>query len=133
MIQKTQFGLLSFCVAILCSQSFLLAENWEVGLSRLEITPTEPLRLSGYGNRSKPFEGIDTPLNVRCMAMRSGEPGGNQQGDIHILLSVDTIGFPAVLTNEILQLVQKKHTISREHFVICSTHTHTAPPYSPGD
>ncbi len=57
-----------------------MSANWEVGLSRVDITPTMPLRLSGYGNRTKPSEGVDTPLNVRCMAMRTAGREGSEAG-----------------------------------------------------
>jgi len=127
MIQELRNGLLGACLLIFTSSSVSMAANWEVGLSRVDITPTMPLRLSGYGSRTKPSEGVDTPLNVRCMAMRTAGQEGSEAGKIHLLLSVDTIGFPGVLTSEILKLVQKKHPVSRERFVICGTHTHTAP------
>ncbi len=127
MIHQLRNGLFAACLLLVVCPTMSRAANWDVGMSRVDITPKKPLRLSGYGSRTKPSTGIDTPLNVRCMAMRTAGQNGSKAGKIHLLLSVDTIGFPGVLTSEILKLVQKKHPISRERFVICSTHTHTSP------
>lgn len=98
------------------------AEDLQFGFSRVEITPDVPLRLSGYGNRETSFEGVDEALFVRAMAISSSE--GQEP---HVLISVDTIGFPGVLTKEIHDRVQKLHGIPRSRFVICCTHSHTAP------
>lgn len=101
--------------------------DYQFGFSKVDITPTVPVRLSGYGSRNTPFEGIDEKLYVRAMAI---QPVETKQ--IHVLVSVDTIGFPGVLTKEIHEEVQQRHKISRSRFVICSTHSHTAPHILPG-
>ncbi len=98
----------------------------EMGLARRDITPDAPLRLSGYGNRAVPSQGVDTPLHVRALAFR--ETGG----PVHLLLSVDTIGFSAALTQEVLQAVEARHGVSRARLAICCTHSHTAPHLSRG-
>jgi putative membrane-bound dehydrogenase-like protein len=101
--------------------------DYQFGFSRVDITPTVPVRLSGYGNRNQPFEGIDKQLYVRAMAI---QPMETKQ--LHVLVSVDTIGFPGVLTKEIHEEVKRRHNIPRSRFVICCTHSHTAPHILPG-
>lgn len=103
-----------------------LSAGLELGLARRDITPDAPLRLSGYGNRAVPSQGVDTPLHVRALALR--ETGG----PVHLLLSVDTIGFSAALTQEVLQAVEARHGVSRSRLAICCTHSHTAPHLSRG-
>lgn len=96
-------------------------EPWQVGFAKLDITPTEPVRLSGYGNRVAPHEGVADPLHVRAMAVRAaGE-------DLQVLVSVDTIGFPATLSDAIHRAVADRHGLARADLVICATHSHTAP------
>ena len=63
---------------------------WRVGTAKIDVTPTEPVRMAGYGSRDHPSEGVDTPLYVRCVALKSSE--GDQP--VSLLLSVDTIGLP---------------------------------------
>ncbi len=94
---------------------------FQFGFSKLDITPSQPLRLSGYGNRTKPSEGIDEKLHVRAMAVRTPD------GQTSVLTSVDTIGFPGVLTTSIARQVEEQFGVPRRRFVLCSTHSHTAP------
>ncbi len=98
------------------------SNSFQFGFSKVDITPLEPIRLSGYGSRSTPLEGVDEKLFVRAMAMRAGD-----QGPIHVLLSVETIGFPGILTEQIFEQLRQKHAITRKRFVACFTHDHTAP------
>ncbi len=97
-------------------------DQFAIGFARVDITPAEPLRLSGYGNRSETAEGIDEPLHARVMALQYGD-----EGPRHVLVSVDTIGFPGSLTKAIHERIESAHGIPRAHFVICGTHSHTTP------
>lgn len=94
---------------------------FEFGFSKVDVTPTQSVRLSGYANRDRGFEGIDEPLSVRVMALRQGD------GPVRVLAAVDTIGFPGVLTREIHEALEAQHRIARADFVLACTHSHTAP------
>jgi len=101
------------------------AAAWAAGLSKIEITPPEPVRLSGYGNRNAPHVGVDTPLFVRCLAIRNDD--AQQPAAIHVLLSIDLIGMPAKITKEVTDHVSQKYGIPRQQIVLSFTHTHTGP------
>jgi putative membrane-bound dehydrogenase-like protein len=112
---------------------------WRVGVAKVDITPDQPLRLSGYGSRSEPSEAVDTPLAARCLAVSSNvtaegaKPGGDgatdqpRQAEIHLLVSIDTIGLPASLSGQICQQIEARHQIPRSRVMLCSTHSHCAP------
>ncbi len=95
--------------------------TFSFGFARMEITPETPLRLSGYGNRAVVYAGVDEPLFVRAIAIKT--PGQK----ICSLVSLDSIGFDAGFTDRITQQVKQKYGLSRDQLVICSTHSHTAP------
>ncbi|MEZ6145359.1 MAG: neutral/alkaline non-lysosomal ceramidase N-terminal domain-containing protein [Planctomycetaceae bacterium] len=116
------FLLLNLAVAVGCPCPVNAETPYRIGFGKSDITPTLPLRLSGYGNRTEPSEGIDEPLSVRAMALRSGD-----EGPLHVIVSVDTIGVPGTLTKEIHQRIAQQHEIPRAQFVLCCTHSHTAP------
>ncbi len=99
----------------------------QFGFGKADITPTKPLRLSGYGNRVKPSEGVDERLFVRAMALREGA-----DGPLHVIVSVDTIGVPGTLTKAVHQRIARQHDIPRARFVLCCTHSHTAPHIAAG-
>ncbi len=97
------------------------AGSWRAGFSRLDITPTQPVRMTGYGNRDRPSEGVDTPLYARCMALQyASEP-------VHLLFTVDNIGLSGEQTRLIAKALESSHGISRERVVFSSTHTHCGP------
>jgi len=114
------------CAFVILFSRASQAVEFQAGVARVDITPREPLRLSGYANRSKPYEAVDTPLHARALVLREG------QGLLRVLVSVDTIGFPGDLTVEIGKLLNEKHGIARDDLVISGTHSHTAPQLSRG-
>ncbi len=119
--------LLGTFILLMASATFSSASEVSLfGFAKVEITPEEPLRLSGYGNRTVPFEGIDEPLWARAMAFTWRSAPGGESGT-YVLVSVDTIGLPGSLVAELAQRVEQQHGIPRERFVVCFTHAHTAP------
>ena len=101
--------------------SICKADEFEFGFAKANITPSQPVRLSGYAVRKTPFEGIDEQIFVRAMAMRS-----NDSPDLNVIVSIETIGLPAQVTNQIFTRVRKLG-ITRDRLAVCMTHCHTAP------
>lgn len=134
-----RYGSLAACAAILFAMPFRqFAEAagpgepvWLAGLAKVDITPKEPVRLSGYGNRNLPSAGVDSPLSVRCLAFRKvsdAVPPGRAVGEsVQVLLSVDTIGLSGALTREMSQRLLENYGVRRERLVLASTHTHCGP------
>lgn len=113
------------CVVLLPVAS-VSAADFQAGVARVEVTPTEPIRLSGYAVRSKAYEDIDTPLYARALVLREGD------GPLRALVAVDSIGLPGDLTVEIAKMLKEKHGLQRDDLVISGTHSHTAPQLSRG-
>ena len=44
---------------------------FQVGFSRIDITPSYPVRLNGYGNRREESTGFDARIHARAMAIQS--------------------------------------------------------------
>jgi len=98
------------------------AENaFSFGFAKTEITPEVPLRLSGYGNRSAVFEGIDEPLFIRALAIKTPDQ------KICTLVSLDSIGFADSFIDRIAKQLKKQYGMHRDQLVVCSTHSHTSP------
>ena len=84
----------------------------KVGVGKVDITPTEPMRLYGYASRTAPFVGIYDPLFCRSVVFDDGAtkaviisldsgtiPLGNWPQTIRKLLPVNMLGQRAVHTN----------------------------------
>ncbi len=119
-----RFGLLLivFFTTVASSSTLAGETTWLAGFSRVDVTPTEPVRMAGYGSRDHPSEGIDTPLYVRCFAIQNQTNNHPQ-----LIISVDTIGLPGSMTRELAEKIKNDQGIERENIVFCSTHTHCGP------
>ncbi|WP_182868616.1 neutral/alkaline non-lysosomal ceramidase N-terminal domain-containing protein [Rhodopirellula sp. JC639] len=101
------------------------AATWRAGFAKQDVTPTEPVRMSGYGNRDHASEGIDTPLFVRAVCLQASTE--DAQDAPLVLLSIDNIGLSGAHTRRLASEIESKHAIPRERVVFCSTHTHSGP------
>ena len=45
-----------------------------VGVAKVDVTPTHPVLLAGYGGRTSEHEGVDTLLWARAMAIGETKP-----------------------------------------------------------
>lgn len=97
------------------------AADYQVGIARCDITPTEPIWMAGYGARNKPSEGIDQRLFAKAFAVR------DESGAISLLVTVDLIGFPAEFADGIAGRIDAKIKLPRERFLLNASHTHTGP------
>ncbi len=93
------------------------AETIQAGVAAVEITPTEPIRLSGYRLRREPATEIAGKLWVKALAI-----GDDEQGPA-VILTADLVGVPLALTNR----VAERLGLGRECLVVCASHTHSAP------
>src|SRR5258706_2460777 len=105
----------------LCRASAAEKEFFQVGVARIDITPTYPIRLSGYAVRKKESEGALQHLWAKALAI-----GSNKEHPA-ILITVDNTGVPAAVRNEVARRLQKRKGIDADHVALCSSHSHTAP------
>ncbi|MEO6183568.1 MAG: neutral/alkaline non-lysosomal ceramidase N-terminal domain-containing protein, partial [Verrucomicrobiota bacterium] len=112
-----------FCVLLLLlqSQPAQTAEAvYQVGVSKIDVTPDYPIRLNGYLARNGESEGIIQPIYAKALAI-----GSDKEGPA-VLLSLDNCILPEYLRGELLNRLAKKK-ITSDKFVIAVSHTHSAP------
>jgi hypothetical protein len=90
------------------------------GVSTIDITPEEPIRLTGYGNRTVPTADIRQRLRAKALALSGG--GGRPS----VLITSDLIGVPRHVSDEVARRLEPAG-IRREQIAVTSTHTHTGP------
>jgi putative membrane-bound dehydrogenase-like protein len=103
-------------------------EVWRIGMAKVDITPTEPVRLSGYATRDQAHAGVADPLHVRVCAVTRGA----DESSTVLLVSVDSIAVVAGLTQRVSAAVMEQYGVPRSQLVICSTHSHAAPQMAGG-
>lgn len=123
--------------ALLASEqtAFSQSVEWRAGVSKRDITPTRPVRLSGYAARSTPSVGVADSIHVRALALQGTarrEPGDSPDSKTdlaqrYILVSVDSIGLPEAITLKVLAKIREKLNVLRSEIVFCASHSHTTP------
>lgn len=92
------------------------------GVAEIDITPTEPIRLTGYGNRTEPANEIRQRLSARAIAFGEGRQAA-------VLITVDLIGVSRRMSDEVATRLAGEG-IERAAVAISATHTHTGPSLS---
>lgn len=106
----------------LCQRLNAVDETIDVGVARVDITPERPIRLAGYGNRSKSeSDGIIQRLEAKALAF------GNDAEHPSVLITVDLVGITERIASKLKQQLSKKAGINPEQIVICASHTHGGP------
>jgi hypothetical protein len=91
-----------------------------VGVATIDITPEEPIRLTGYGNRTTPTADIRQRLHAKALAF--SDAGGRPS----VLITADLIGVPRHVSDEVARRLAPA-IIAREQVAVSATHTHTGP------
>ncbi len=96
--------------------------SWQVGAASVDITPSQPVRLSGYGSRTTPHEGVAQRLFAKALVLR-------WENEMPlVIVTVDNCGVPAELRAEVIaRALRAGLPVQEERFALHSTHTHCAP------
>lgn len=104
------------------SLSFLAAaEDFQAGVGRADITPTEPVWLGGYEARRSASVGVEQKIHVKALALR------DSTGATTLLVTADTIGPGRAFTEAVAERVERELRIPRERFLFASSHSHATP------
>ncbi len=96
--------------------------GFQVGAALEDITPMTPMRLTGYGNREVESLGVEQKISARAFAVRSQD--SKQPA---VICTVELLGITPDLRRNVLAEVNETHPLANERFILCATHTHTAP------
>src|SRR5262245_3411420 len=113
--------LLAPFTGLLLTVQSLSGADLRVGAARLDITPPGPIRLSGYAVRKSESEGVEQRLWAKAMAIGEG------RRTPCLLITVDNVGVPGHVVEEVARRLKSKAGLPRENLVISSSHTHTGP------
>ncbi|MEE3286500.1 MAG: neutral/alkaline non-lysosomal ceramidase N-terminal domain-containing protein [Planctomycetota bacterium] len=95
--------------------------TWQAGVSRVVITPAEPMWMSGYGGRSKPAEGKLHDLWAKAVALK------DPTGKTAVFVSTDLITVPIKMVDAVMAEITRKHGIGRSEVMFTCSHTHCGP------
>jgi len=99
------------------------------GTAKIDITPSYPTRMTGYGARMKEHEAVAMPIFAKAIAIGGATDAAGKVSatPLTVMLSIETCGFGEPTSSQLADKICKAHGIERERFVLSATHSHTAP------
>jgi Fe-S cluster assembly iron-binding protein IscA len=101
--------------------SVMAADDWKVGMARVDITPAKNIWLAGYASRKKPAQGTKHPLWAKALVFE------DPQGEQAVIVTTDLIGLTREISDAVSKRVAKQTGISRAQIMLNSSHTHCSP------
>jgi neutral ceramidase len=90
------------------------------GASRINITPTTPIRMSGYGNRDESFKGVHDSLYVTATVFSNGS-------EKSVIITADLIGFTHDFCEATMSKIESEAGIKKEFILLSANHNHGGP------
>lgn len=94
---------------------------WKVGISRVIITPKQPLPMAGFAFRTHSSDGTLHDLWAKAMIFE------DEKGKRAVMVSSDLLGFPKSVSDNIRNKVNAKFSLNRDQIMLNSSHTHSGP------
>jgi hypothetical protein len=118
-------ALMACCASLLLGVAWLTAPATELraGLSRIDITPSQPVRMAGYESRKEPSQGVHDPLGARALVLE-------KDGQHIALVSIDNLGFYSGTAEPLRQAILEACQLKPSELFLCAIHTHSAPALS---
>ena len=95
--------------------------QFQVGVGRAKITPTEPMWMAGYASRTAPFQEVLMDIWAKAMVIQ------DRAGEKVVLISLDLVGIDDGLADELCERLKVKHGLKRSQISIATSHTHSGP------
>jgi neutral ceramidase len=115
------FLLSCFCLITIKSFSQDKSKQWKAGVARVVITPDQNMWMAGFASRVHPSEGKLHDLWAKALALEDAD------GKRAVLVTLDLLGLPKKMSDEIRAKLKTKHGLSKENIILNSSHTHSGP------
>ncbi len=93
---------------------------YSVGVAEVDITPDYPIRMNGFLNRKQESVGVRQRVWAKALAI-------GKDDTTSVVITVDTLGIPEAITEEIEKRLNEKAKLPKGHLSITASHSHTAP------
>lgn len=111
-------GFLAF--AVITASEAAPRKNLMAGTSKVLITPTTPIPMSGYGGRKGPFKGVHDDLYARVIVFSDGQ---NKAA----IIAAELIGLSNAFWEELTRKIETETGIKKDFILLSCIHTHSGP------
>lgn len=92
----------------------------QLGVAKVDITPTAPVPLAGFSHRSGVFDSVVRPLYARLFLFE-------QMEQRYLLVSADLIWWGPAMVHALQQSVYREFRIPPSQLLLHATHNHSGP------
>ncbi len=96
--------------------------DYVVGLGRMDITPSEPVWMGGYGSRNRPCEGVLHPIFAKAIAI--GHEGAEEA---IVIVTIDLVGLSERSVTRIQKEAEARFALKWQDLILVVSHTHSGP------
>ena len=96
-------------------------KSWRAGASAVDITPVQPMWMSGYAGRDRPAEGTLTKLWAKALVLE------DPRGERVVMVTLDLVGIGREVSLPLRQSLKKEFGLEMRQIAFCTSHTHTGP------
>ena len=97
------------------------ADQYNVGVAVVDVTPDYPIRLNGFGNRRQETETVSQRIFARALAISHGD-----QAPL-VLVTLDSLGVRTSMVDEVGRRLQESHQLPRQNLALTFSHSHCTP------
>jgi neutral ceramidase len=120
-MQKSFTVFLALLIFLLShTNSFSAEKTISVGAAKINITPSVPIPMSGYGSRKGPFTGVHDELFAKALVFDNG----TQKAAI---IGADVIGFSHDRWDQLTSRIEKETGIPKLNILLSPVHNHGGP------
>jgi len=95
------------------------------GAARVDITPTWPVMLGGFGQRTTPSDGVLDTVAAKALWVSNGTSQV-------LVITADLIAIPHQVSQPVVEAITAGTTLTADQVLICASHSHSAPlPFGP--
>src|SRR4026207_2404075 len=108
---------LSFVPGLSMGQNSASVEAVMLGVSRINITPEQPVMMSGYDARKTPSTGIHDSLFASALFF-------SDKQNKALVITADVIGFQSVFVDSLKKMISEKTGVPPDRIMIAALHNH---------
>lgn len=97
--------------------------EWLAGTATEIITPTESMRMAGYGAREEPSEGTLQDLHAKAVAFE------DDSGTRFVAVGVEILAISRPLHAAVAEACAERYDLPASHLLLNASHTHCGPVY----
>src|SRR2546425_8350854 len=100
-----------FVLLVALSTAVAAQTSWKAGAAKVNITPRESIWLAGYGDRTRPSEGVRQDIYAKALALQDSD------NVTSVIVTADLLGFTREVAEPIADRARQKFGLPRERLV----------------